>query len=184
MPIFFNFHILLATFYTIFGTNILIQCPVPVPVCCMFYVSQKTNIKRNPNGIKTDGELFWNIWDFPEEESTRNGGQGGQEIGVRPPPGRSWHSPGPPERQLTLFFFRKKANFMRKIWAKDSPQSELRISRYKGNGARAESENAKIERETERQIQSRRGSHPPTPWEPRTRGETLLPSREEVKEEE
>ena len=25
---------------------------------------------------------------------------------------------------------------------------------------------------------------PPTPWEPRTRGETLLPSREEVKEEE
>ena len=25
---------------------------------------------------------------------------------------------------------------------------------------------------------------PPTPWRPRTRGETLLPSREEVKEEE
>src|SRR3954468_22322834 len=25
---------------------------------------------------------------------------------------------------------------------------------------------------------------PPMPWEPRTRGETLLPSREEVKEEE
>ena len=25
---------------------------------------------------------------------------------------------------------------------------------------------------------------PPKPWEPRTRGETLLPSREEVKEEE
>ena len=25
---------------------------------------------------------------------------------------------------------------------------------------------------------------PPTPWEPSTRGETLLPSREEVKEEE
>ena len=24
----------------IFGTNILIQCPVPVPVCCMFFVSQ------------------------------------------------------------------------------------------------------------------------------------------------
>ena len=27
MPIFYNFHILLATFYTIFGTNILIWCP-------------------------------------------------------------------------------------------------------------------------------------------------------------
>ena len=85
MPIFCNFHILLATFYTIFGTNILIQCPVPVPVCCMFHVSQKTNIKRNPKGIKQDGELFWNVWDFPKEESTRNGVRGGHEIGGRAP---------------------------------------------------------------------------------------------------
>ena len=84
MPIFYNFYILLGTFYTIFGTNILIQCPVPVPVCCMFYVSQKPNIKRNPNGIKTDGELFWNIWDFLEEESTRNSVRGGHEIGGAP----------------------------------------------------------------------------------------------------
>ena len=147
MPIFFNFHILLTTFYTIFGTNILIQCPVPVPVCCMFYVSQKTNIKRNPNGIKTGGELFWNILDFPEEESTRNGVRGGQEIGgCAHPPGHAWHSPGPHVRRLTLFFCRKKANFMRKIWAKDSPQSELRISRYKRNGEGVESENAETER--------------------------------------
>ena len=86
MPIFYNFHILLATFYIIFGTNILIQCPAPLPVSCMFYVPQKPNIKRNPNGIKTDGELFWNIWDFPEEESTRNGVRGGQETGGAPTP--------------------------------------------------------------------------------------------------
>ena len=64
----------------------MIQCPVLVPVCCMFYVSQKPHIKRSPNGIKTDGELFWNIWDFLEEESTRNGAQGGHEIGGRLPP--------------------------------------------------------------------------------------------------
>ena len=147
MPKFFNFHILLATFYTIFGTNILIQCPVPVLVCCMFYVSQKTNIKQSPNRIKTDRELFWNIWDIPEEESTRNGARGGQEIGGVPtPPGRAWHSPGPPIRRLMLFFFRKKANFTRKIWAKDSPQSELRISRYKGNSEGVETENAETER--------------------------------------
>ena len=43
----------------------------------------------------------------------------------------------------------KKANFMRKIWAKDSPQSELRISGYKRNGARAESENTETERDRE-----------------------------------
>ena len=98
MPILFNFHILLETFYTIFGTNILIQCPVLVPVCCMFYVSQKPNIKRNPNGIKTDGELFWNILDFSEEESTRNSVRGGHETGghALPPwarPGLSWATP-------------------------------------------------------------------------------------------
>ena len=42
-----------------------------------------------------DGELFWNIWDFPEEESTRNGVRGGHETGghALPPwarPGLSW----------------------------------------------------------------------------------------------
>ena len=84
MPIFYNFHILLATIYTIFGTNILIQCPVPVPVCCMFYVSQKPNIKRNPNGIKTDGTYFWNIWKIPEEESTRDDARGSHEAGGAP----------------------------------------------------------------------------------------------------
>ena len=113
----------------------------------MFYVSQKTNIKRNPNGIKTDGELFWNIWDFPEEESMRNGVRGGHETGGRAlPPGRGLGSRGPPVRRLTLLFWRKKANLMRKIWAKDSPQSELRISRYKRNDEGAESENAETKR--------------------------------------
>ena len=91
MPIFYNFHILLATFYIIFGTNILIQCPVPVPVCCMFYVSQKPNIKRNPNGIKTDRELFWNIWEFIR----RRRGAWGHQCGHNPPwrvwdPGAPW----------------------------------------------------------------------------------------------
>ena len=61
----------------------------------MFFISQKPNIKRSPNGIKTDGELFWNICDFWEEESTRDDARGGHEIGAhahlkwaRPPP--SW----------------------------------------------------------------------------------------------
>ena len=94
-----------------------------------------------------DGELFWNIWDFPEEESTRNGARGGHETGgCALPPGRALDSRGPPVRRLALFFCRKKANFTRKNWAKDSPQSELRISRYKGNGEGAESENAETER--------------------------------------
>ena len=62
------------------------------------------------------------------------------------PPRRAWHPRGPPVRRLMPFFFRKKANFMRKIWAKDSPQSELRISGYKRNGEGAEFGNAETER--------------------------------------
>ena len=47
----------------------------------MYYVSQNIHIKRNPNGIKMDGEYFWNIWKIPEEESTRDGARGGHEAG-------------------------------------------------------------------------------------------------------
>ena len=116
MPIFYNFHILLATFYTIFGTNILIQCPVPVPVCCMFFVSENIHIKRNLNGIKPDEAYFWNIWKIPEEKSTRDGARGGHEAGGHAPDPR-----GPPVRQLVPFFRRKKANFRIEIMFKFQP---------------------------------------------------------------
>ena len=98
MPILYNFHILLVTFSTIFGPNILIQCPVPVPVCFMFYVSQKPHIKRSPNGIKTDGEYFWNICDFWEEESTRDGARGGNEARGHAPGGQARPGPSWPPR--------------------------------------------------------------------------------------
>ena len=40
-------------FYIIFGTNLLIGGPVPVFVFFAYFsVSQKRNIKRNPNGMK------------------------------------------------------------------------------------------------------------------------------------
>ena len=114
MPIFYNFYILLATFYTIFGTNILIQCPVPVPVCCMFLVSQNIHIKRSPNGIKLDGAYFWKIWKIRKENQrepvpevvTRQGGA--PPLRARPYPRE------PTVRRLTLFFCRKKANIRKK----------------------------------------------------------------------
>ena len=112
MPIFYNFHILLATFYTIFGTNILIQCPVPVPVCCMFFVSQNIHIKQSPNGIKTDGDFVGNIYDFWEEKSTRDDARGGHEgpTRVEGAPPTSW----PPwsfldvdSKSLEMLYFQK-----------------------------------------------------------------------------
>ena len=65
------------------------------------------------------------------------------------PGGRAPHPPGPLVRRLMPLFGRKKANFWKKIWVKVSIQSELRISRYKRNGARAESQNAETERDRE-----------------------------------
>ena len=122
MPIFYNFHILLATFYTIFGTNILIQCPVPVPVCCMFFVSQNIHTKRSPNAIKKPTRLFfWNIYDFWEEESTRNDARGGQKPRRRAPLGRGWQACDQSRRRLGPFFHGKKANIQKKIALKFQP---------------------------------------------------------------
>ena len=154
MPILFNFHILLATFYTIFGTNILIECPVPVPVCCMFYVSQKPHIKRSPNGIKMDGEYFWNICDFWEEESMWDGARGGHRAGVTP---LSLVAPHKAVDALLLpqesYFLVKKSRRM--FQANRSYGSPYIYETVKGQQSRRQKQ-----RETERQIQSRRGSRP------------------------
>ena len=69
--------------------------------------------------------------------------------GARLPPGRAPEPRGPPVRRFLLFFGRKKANFWRKIWAKVSIQSELRISIYIRNGERAEDKNAETDRDKE-----------------------------------
>ena len=121
MTIFYNFHLLLATFYTIFGTNILIQCPVPVPVCCMFFVSQNIHIKRSPNRIKTDGDFFPSIYDFWEEESTRDDARGGHEAGGAPGGRRAPDPRGHPVRRSMPFFRRKKANIWIEIVLKFQP---------------------------------------------------------------
>ena len=63
--------------------------------------------------------------------------------------GHGPHPRGPLVRRLVLYFGRKKANFWKKIWAKVSIQSELRISIYTRNGERAADENAETERDRE-----------------------------------
>ena len=83
-------------------------------------------------------------------KSTRDGARGGHETGAHAH--SRWARPHPPGalvRRLMPVFGRKKANFWKKIWAKVSIQSELRISGYKRNGARAESQSAETERDKE-----------------------------------
>ena len=98
----------LATFYIIFGTNILIQCPVSVPVCCMFLVSQNIHIKQSPNGIKTDGAYFWKIWKIRKENQREPVHEVVTRQGAPPYPRE------PTLRRLTLFFCHNKANIRRK----------------------------------------------------------------------
>ena len=154
MPIFYNFHILLATFYTIFGTNILIQCPVPVPVCCMFFVSQNVHIKRSPNGIKSKEIFLEYIWFLGRKIHARRCPREARGRGCAPDPR------GPPVRRLMPFYGRKKANF----WKKNHGEGfnpigvtdlHMYTKRWKGSTGRTQKQ-----RETERQIQSRRGSRP------------------------
>ena len=109
----------------------------------MFYVSQNIHIQRSPNGIKTDGAYFWNIWKIWEKDQRETV----PEVATRQ--GRAPDPRGPPVRRLLLYFGRKKANFRRKIWAKVSIQSELWISIYIRNGETEREQNAK-QREIER----------------------------------
>ena len=119
-----------------------------------------------------------------EGKSTRTSARGGHEAGGHPPLGRAPYPHGPPVRQLTLFSCRKKANFREKNHGEGFRPigvTDLHIYMKRWNRARTERRN----RERQRDRSNLGGAiAPPTPWRPWTRGETLLPSREKVKEEE
>ena len=67
----------------------------------LWFLGSKINVKRYPRWAR---------------------GRGARPTPQARPTPRSAPDPrGPPVRRLTLFFWRKKDNFMRKIWAKDSP---------------------------------------------------------------
>src|SRR3989337_2758980 len=114
MQIRYQFYALFVTFYIIFGTNILIQCPVPVLVFCLFFVSQKIHIKRSPNAIKIYGELFWNICDFWAVESTQTEAHSLHKADGCDPPGRAVVPCGHTVSRLGLSFGRKESYIKKK----------------------------------------------------------------------
>ena len=152
MPILFTFIYFLGTFYIIFGTNILIQCPVPSASSCLLLVlciaetPYQTESKRDKNGRRIFFEYLENMGRIINARRCPRWPRG---RGRACPPGHAPDPHGPLVRRLLLFFYRKKANFRRKIWAKVSIQSDLRISGYIRNGERAESQNAETERDRE-----------------------------------
>ena len=99
----------------------------------------QTESKWDKNGRS----LFFENMENSEGKSTRTSARGGHEAG-RPP------TLVTTVRRLTLFFCRKKANIQKKkITAKVSGQSELRISIYTRNGETEPGENAETERDGE-----------------------------------
>ena len=97
--------------------------------------------------------------------------------------GRALGPRGHPVRRLVPFFRGKKANIRIKI------VSKFQSNRSYGSPVIKETVKGQIgerrNRERQRDRSNRGGAlAPPMPWRPRTRGETLLPSREKVKEEE
>ena len=114
MPILFNFYILLATFYTIFWTNILIQCRVPVPVYCMFFVSQKPNIKRSPNGIKTDGDFFGIFMIFEKKNQRETMPEGPRGRGRTPGVRRALGPRGHPGHRFALILLTENHKYSKK----------------------------------------------------------------------
>ena len=87
-------------------------------VFCFTEYPYQTESKRNKNLWI----FFWNIYDFWEEESTRDDARGAHEVGGVPQGvGRAPDPRGHPVRQLEPFFRRKKANFRIEIVSKFQP---------------------------------------------------------------
>ena len=83
----------------------------------------------------------------------RDDARGGHEAGACPGP--SW----PPRKAVGALLSPKEIKYPDRNCVKISAQSELRVSGNIRNGERPESGTQK-QRETERQVQSRRGSRP------------------------
>ena len=94
-------------FYIIFGTNLLTQSPVPVPVSVFpcFRVLQKRKINWSPIDLKLHGTHFWKESNQGDLESMSRKLRGGHEVGGAPTPlGRALHPRGPLVAPLTDFF--------------------------------------------------------------------------------
>ena len=84
-------------FYIIFGTNLLTGGPTQIAFFFAYLsVSQKSNIKRSPNGMKPSGEVFWNKRNPGDFEWMSRSSRGGHEAGGRVP-----HPRGPLVAPLT-----------------------------------------------------------------------------------
>ena len=107
----------------IYWTNILIQCPVLVPVCCMFFVSQNIHIKQSPNAIKIYEDFCFGIFMNFEKwnQCNRRPIAPTRHQGAARGPRRACVGCAHLVCRLELSFGRKEANFWIKIPSKFQP---------------------------------------------------------------
>ena len=104
-------------FYIFFGTNLLTKGPVQIAVFFAYFsVSQKRNIKRNPNGMKPSRGSFL------EQTQSRRLGVDIKKEARRPrgrgrsyPPGRALHPRGPLVAPPTYFFLLYMSTYPKNI---------------------------------------------------------------------
>jgi hypothetical protein len=134
--------------------------------------------------MKIYGELFCNICDFWELESTQTGAHAAHHPpGRAPGPRRGVVGGGLLERRLELSFGRKEAYIRKKIMLKsERNRSYESLDIYET--AKGQNLSSGNRREQRGRSNLRGAPAPPPPWQPCpwTRGGSLLPSREEAKE--
>ena len=134
---------------------------MPVPVFCMFFVSQSIHIKWSQNTIKFHGELFWNICDFWELESPQTEAHTAHKTpGRARDPWRAVVGCVLLEPRLELYFGRKEAYIRKTNRVKISAQSELRIYGNIRNGFRPDLGSVKQKRTKRDPISKGRGLPP------------------------
>ena len=92
---------------------------MPVPVCCMFFVSQKIHIKRSPNGIKTDRDFFGIYVIFGKKNQRKTMPKGDTGQGARPGP--SW----PPRKAVGALISPQESQYPDRNRVQRATQSEL-----------------------------------------------------------
>ena len=78
---------------------------MPVPVCCIFFVSQKIHIEWSPNGKKTYGDFFGIYVNFGKKNQRETMPEGAtRQRGAPQGVGRALGPCGHPIRRLVPFF--------------------------------------------------------------------------------
>ena len=81
--IIYQCHMFLYHFGMIYGTNLLTRCPVPVPVFCCLFVSEKLFCEVSLNALKIYGNYF-QAERSPEPKGRLEGGQPPGATQARP----------------------------------------------------------------------------------------------------